>query len=392
MDFPRADKRTVGLSIQLAKTGWTLEKKVWDLAQTGCNIHDNSLLQGEAARSVYIWVAVSIRTETKTSGELRQKIWAVPSTDEISALRSQPRFFEASCFMAASLAEMFQRSQALSVLLSDRARQLIGYVALHLHWSGVPGTDHPGLTISKLKAICVEQKFCSASRVEVMVAAMRLFGFARVERDPYDHRVKLLVLTEKPILAQMRRWRRQFTATAMIMPEGQLGLDGLEHPEFPPALAGKLYECYASGVRIITAVPGLDKFMDRNSGMAILLHLTAASVPASDVPDARAAMATVSGLSKRFRVSRAHVRKLLEEGEAAGYFRRTEPDSARILVLQPWIDVFETIYAATFAQLGDCAREAMQEIARGTAKARYGIERRAILLHNDGREPAWTQS
>jgi hypothetical protein len=382
----------VDLPIQLAKTGRALEKKGWDLAQTGCKIYDNSLLQGEAARSLYIWVAVSIETETKISGKLRQKNWTVPQPDEIAALRSQPRFFEASCFMAASLAEMFQRSQALSVLLSDRARQLIGYVALHLHWSGVPGTDHPGLTISKLKAICVEQKFCSASRVEVMVAAMRLFGFARVERDTYDHRVKILVLTEKPILAQMRRWRRQFTAMAMVMPDGQLGLDGLEHPEFPPALAGKLYECYASGVRIITAVPGLDKFMDRNSGMAILLHLTAASAPASDVPGARETMATVSGLSKRFHVSRAHVRKLLDEGERAGYFRRVEPDSTRILILRPWIDVFETIYAATFIQLGDCAREAMWEIAHGTARARYGIERHNAFLQNDSRESAWIQS
>jgi hypothetical protein len=178
---------------------------------------------------------------------------------------------------------------------------------------------------------------------------------------------------------------------AMIMPEGQLGLDGLEHPEFPPALAGKLYECYASGVRIITAVPGLDKFMDRNSGMAILLHLTATSVPASETPGARMAVATVSGLSKRFHVSRAHVRKLLDEGEEAGYFRRMEPDGTHILVLKPWIDVFETIYAATFAQLGDCAREAMREIERGTAKARYGIERRDVLLRNESPEPAWTQ-
>jgi hypothetical protein len=100
---------------------------------------------------------VSIKTETKTSGDPRQKIWAVPSPEEIAALRSQPRFFEASCFMAASLAEMFQRSHALSVLLSDRARQLIGYVALHLHWSGVPGTDHPGLTISNSAALAVSK-------------------------------------------------------------------------------------------------------------------------------------------------------------------------------------------------------------------------------------------
>jgi DNA-binding MarR family transcriptional regulator len=255
----------------------------------------------------------------------------------------------------------------------------------------VPGTSHPGLTISRLKAICVEQKFCSASRVEVMVAAMRLFGFARVERDPYDHRIKLLVLTEKPILAQMRRWRRQFTAMAMVMPEGQLGLDGLEHPEFPPALAGKLYEWFATGGRIITAVPDLDKFMDRNSGMAILLHLTAASVPASGGSKERMAVATVSGLSKRFHVSRAHVRKLLEECEEVGYFRRTGSDSTHIFLLPAWIDVFETIYAATFLQLGDCTRDALREIARGTAQARYGVERRSTLLRNDGRESAWTQ-
>jgi hypothetical protein len=328
--------------------------------------------------------------EAKSPVTLPQKVWALPTPDEITALRLQPRFFEATCFMAASLAEMFQ-SQALSVLLSDRARQLIGYVALHLHWSGMPGTSHPGFTIGRLKAICIEQKFCSASRVEVMVAAMRLFGFAHVERYAYDQRVKLLVLTEKPIAAQMQRWRRQFTAMSMVMPDGQLGLDGLEHPEFPPALAGKLYECYASGVRIITAVPGLDKFMDRNSGMAILLHLTAVSIPASGDSRERIAVATVSGLSKRFHVSRAHVRKLIDECEQAGYFRRMGPDGMRIHLLPSWIDVFETIYAVTFLQLADCAREAMREIAQGSAQARYGVERRSALLHADGREPASTQ-
>jgi hypothetical protein len=175
------------------------------------------------------------------------------------------------------------------------------------------------------------------------------------------------------------------------MPEGQLGLDGLENPEFPPALAGKLHECYATGVRIINAVPGLDKFMDRNSGMAILLHLTATSTVDPTDPPERTAIATVSGLSKRFHVSRAHVRKLLDECEEAGYFRRTGPEGRRIVLLPSWIDVFETIYAATFLQLGDCAREAAREIARGTARDRYGIEKRT-LLRADGPEPAWIQS
>jgi hypothetical protein len=187
----------------------------------------------------------------------------------------------------------------------------------------------------------------------------------------------------------MRRWRRQFTAMSMVMPEGQLGLEGLGNPEFPPALAGKLHECYAAGARLIHAVPGLDKFMDRNSGMAVLLHLTAASIVEEGDPSVRVAMATVSGLSKRFHVSRAHVRKLLDECEEAGYFERTGPDGSRIVVLPRWIDVFETIYAATFLQLADCAREVMREIKLGTARNRYGMEKSGALLRADGLEQAW---
>lgn len=267
---------------------------------------------------------------------------------------------------------MYQGNRVFNAMLNDRARVQMGFFSLYLYWSR-KGDAPSGLTMSRLKEICVEGNFCSPGRVEGMVALMRVFGYARLESDPRDQRVKLIIPTDKLIQTHLRRWRRQFAAMALVMPEAARWTVEIDSGgKFAPAFLRRLCERYIAGFRVLDAVPEVAPFIDRNSGWLILLNLLVRSGAHGRMTEPTTVTVNLSRMSRRFGVSRSHVRKLLADAEQAGFIQ-SGPDKSNVAVLPFLADRIETALAILFITMGRCAREALAEIdGDGCADASSG--------------------
>jgi hypothetical protein len=234
-----------------------------------------------------------------------------------------------------------------------------------MQWASPTQYAAQGVTMARMKTACTAMNYCSPNRVESIMAIMRLFGYVRLENDPYDHRVKMIVPTEKLINTYVERWRRHYRAMALIMPEGEMGLAALERPEFTPAFLRQISRAYAAGLRVADASHEIDTFLDRNCGMMILLFLTAVGVPDAETPGGLRAMISNSGLARRFGVSRAHVRKLLSDAETEGLVRDVGGDTP-IRLLPRAMEGMEKFYASTFLMFANAIRGAIEEMEANT--------------------------
>jgi len=286
--------------------------------------------------------------------------YAQPTPEEIAHLRTHPRFPDAAWRMAETPAEPLPTGRLAAFILNDRVRTQIGYFILYLYWSAQQNAQ-PGLTASQVKSVFTEMKFASPGRVDALIAAMRLFGYVRLELDPYDRRVKLIVPTQHHVATFQQMLRVHFAAMAMVLEEGETGLASLEHAGFMPAFIRKVCESRYHGFRIVNSVPEIKDFFNHHAATPILLYVMvngrktgARSVETS---------ISVSRLAKQFRVSRSHVRKVLAEAEATGFITRSGVDELGIVMQPYWIDTMERLYATVFLHFAACIRSALQDPA-----------------------------
>ena len=283
-----------------------------------------------------------------------------PPQSAIETLRSNPRFGEAIQLTARGWIEHYRGNRVLNALVNDAGRAQMGFLVLNLHWSRRPGDPASGLTASRMIQACVEQKLCSAGRAEATLHLMRLFGYLEASSNPWDRRLKLLVPTEKLIETHMVRWRAMFQGMSLVMDEGALGLSLLHDPDFAPALIRNIYRRYDAGLSLNSAVPSLSLFSNRNAGLMILASLL---TEAGCGP----ARLSISGLSSRFGVSRAHVRKILADATAEGLVEKR--DDELVALMAAGLQLCEVFLATGYLALGGCARAASLELEQVRAVA-----------------------
>lgn len=293
------------------------------------------------------------------NGPVAGAYYAQPTPEEIARIRAHPRFPEAGWRMAVTPIEALPSGRLATFILNDRVRTQIGYFILYLYWSARQG-GRPGITASQIKSVFTEMKFASAGRVDTLIAAMRLFGYVRLEPDPYDKRVKLIVPTERHVAAFLQMLKMQLTAMAEIMEEGSTGLANLERMAFMSAFIRKVCESRYYGFRLVNSVPEIKTFFNYHAATPILLYMMT-NGHKTDTQTVETTI-SVSRLSKQFQVSRAHVRKVLAEAEAAGFIARPATDTQPTVMLPAWMDTLERLYAAIFLHFAACIRSALEDI------------------------------
>jgi hypothetical protein len=280
---------------------------------------------------------------------------------EIAELQTHPQFQTACRGAASSMVDLYQGNRLLNTVVNDRGRLVIGYLALYLHFGTHDGDPRSGLTLGRLKTICVEQDICSAGRAEALIAVMRLFGYIEPAPDAADRRVRRLVPTEKLIVSYRERWERVMPALGRIRPQGDAALAAIPRIEFVSALVRQFTEHFLAGIRIMDHSPELTLFTDRNAGLMVVFSVLLDSCDDGFTPT-RPVTVSISALSRRFGVSRVHVRKMLRDAAAEGFIARPNGDDGPIVVQPRLTQATHAFFATVFLFNAHCISAALAEI------------------------------
>jgi DNA-binding GntR family transcriptional regulator len=99
----------------------------------------------------------------------------------------------------------------------------------------------------------------------------------------------------------------------------------------------------------------------------ILCSMMLSGVADDTFPPALPVPLSASALARRFGVSRAHVRRLLQDAESRGLLERLDGD--RIRILPRLAQALSDFMAAYFLVTADCAQSALADLGRESAVA-----------------------
>ncbi len=281
--------------------------------------------------------------------------------ETIDAVRSHPRFRDAIQRVLDGANTLYDGNRLLNRFMNDRGRLIGGMIALYLHVYSLSEANEPGFTVRRFQAFCVQWKLCSFGRARALLTLMFFAGYLTPMPSLSDRRQHRLVPTQALIELQRRRWQYQFEAMALVSHEGNRALMVCHHPGFIPAFLLHLGSSYAAGFRLLDYSPELSRLAESNAGLLLLMNLFL-SADDGMTPDGTAVPISISGLSARFGVARAHVRRLFSDVAATGLVRPTG-ESTTVIVLPRLVDTLGNFLAALFALLAHCASAAARDIA-----------------------------
>lgn len=284
------------------------------------------------------------------------------SAADVAAVQQRPGFDTACMTFSRGITALFRGNRLLNILVNDRGRTVIAYLALYLHFGLRSDDPRSGLTVGRLKALSVEHGICSAGRTEAFVAVLRLFGYLEPAPRTRDLRVRRLEPTPRMLASHRARLEVAFSAVAKIDPAGLAALDALGDEAFVRALVRQFAAQFLGGVRLIQHAPELHLFADRNAGIVVLLSLMCAAADGECFVAGRPAAVSISELGRRFGVSRVHVRRLLRDAAAEGLL--DAGDEGAIVLHPPLVRATRAFLATALLFVGRCGHAALAERAR----------------------------
>jgi MarR family len=267
------------------------------------------------------------------------------SAEAVAALRAHPLLPNAVCAAAGALVGIARRPP---VIINDLGRLLIGNLALYLHYSRHPADPGSGLSAGRLKVLCAEQEVCSHGRALAVMALMRDAGDLVPAMCQVDHRLRLLVPTEKLIKACRQYWEATFRGAAVVIPGRSDAIGALQREDVLAAFLRMFGGYFCAGMRMFNRGQGLTPFAQRNAALAILLGLLVASDRDGGPGSPTTVPISIAELARRFGVSRPQVVRILDKAVEASLIERCGPDGVRITVLPRLRSVTYDFYVTAF--------------------------------------------
>lgn len=276
-----------------------------------------------------------------------------------ASLCAQPRFAEARRAASLQIIEDHKGNRLLNSVFSDRGRFMIGMMMQYLHHVRLEGEAEAGLTVGRLRALCVQTGFSSPGRATAMLGLMRFARYLTARRAPHDRRQQMFVPTERLVALQRKRWTRHLTALSIIMPEGALGLAQMGQPSFEAALLRHMVSAIVvDGLRFGSYVPEIAAYFERTAALITLVQLSELAYVSGG-----SAETTVSQLASQFGVARAQIRKILDDAATDGLIQRASGSRDPIIVLPELTVAIDRFFAVSFLHTASCVRLALAEQA-----------------------------
>ena len=234
--------------------------------------------------------------------------------DGYARLRAHPLYPKAVRVFASNMLAAGDADRLLDGILKDAGRNVAAMCAAHLHFTG-------GLTLPRLKALCASFGLISPGRARALLLYLRYLGY--VERSTMHKKgaPALYVPTVRFLDTWRDHMRAVLGAVQVLEPAVGLLLDRFDEPGVFETFSKKLCEAFLDAAQQADSETAYFRvFMHRNAGIQIMHALLAAS--ADDVfPPVRPIAFSLSATARRFRVSRIHVRRLVDAAEREGLLK-----------------------------------------------------------------------
>jgi hypothetical protein len=237
---------------------------------------------------------------------------AVGSHHSSQDILVHPRFPAARGAFVDAVLALHEGDQFRSRLLSEAMRQVTFnmIVSMHLRHDVTDRSTWP--TLRQLKDEISRFGLASPRRIDALVARLARFGYIESHPSELDGRIRILTPTAK-MMALDREWLFYHHVPLHVM----FPKPGYPEPIARDAAFQRVHrlialEFSAEGSDIMAGNPAVMRFMNRDSGVLILIKL----IQMQAAGDGKGV--TYQDIGLRFGVSRTHVRLLMEEAAQHG--------------------------------------------------------------------------
>jgi hypothetical protein len=248
-------------------------------------------------------------------------------------LRSRPDYPKAARQLARNMIRDAESDQALDGLLKDAGRTVAGLSAAYLSAAG-------GVTLSRLRGFIAGFGLVSPGRARTLLSYMQYLGY--VEPDPAWEKKKPTIyrLTEPFYASYTRHEVSLVDAVTVVEPVAGRVRDNLADIEIFNRLVTEQGDAFVAGSAQAQPFRAwYEVFLHRYAGIQILHSLVA---QADDFPPRGAVSIPISATARRFKVSRAHVTRMIEASVEQGYMA---PDAGGHRFTEAGREALDWLYA-----------------------------------------------
>ena len=237
--------------------------------------------------------------------------WETCGTEAVAPLKADPRYPKAIRTFAANMLAEGDSDRLLDGILKDAGRNVSALCAAHLHFSG-------GLTLPRLKALCVSFGLVSPGRARALLLYLRYLGYVERATSHKKGAPALYVCTHRFLNTWRNHLRAVLNAAQVLEPAVGVLLSQWDLPGVFETYSGELCRAFLDAANTgDLEQPFVRVFLHRNGGIQIVHSLVAAS-PDEFFPPLRPVALSLSATARRFRVSRIHVRRLIDAACSEG--------------------------------------------------------------------------
>jgi hypothetical protein len=256
-------------------------------------------------------------------------------------VRAHPLFAKAARTLASNSLAAGDSGKALAGIMKDAGRYVAAMWAIYLHVSG-------GLTLPRLKEICVSSGFLSPGRARAMLLYMRYLGYVVPTSDRVRGEPQRYIPTAEFRESWRDHLRLAMQAACIIEPAAQAVLDHINGEEVFERIA----QFQAEGLLSLSRARDRETthirvFMHRHAGIQIMSTLLTA--PGEAFPPEGPISFSIAAAAQRFRVSRIHIRRMLNDAVREGFF--SQANDGVVVMTDKAREELRTSYSMQFAQL-----------------------------------------
>jgi IclR helix-turn-helix domain len=269
---------------------------------------------------------------------------------------AQPGFADACRLSLRHRLERYDRNPLLSRAAKDIKQLFYGYFVLYLH-------ARDGITLTAIRDVCREIGLASRGRALAILVHLRAIGYIHADPNKTDGRVRRYLPSEQMTTALRGVITDDLQAFCLIEPTAVGIAERMTEPEFFKAFVLRLGKGLLDAVKA-SPVSEVSHFVDRDAGMIILSYILATAEDGDAYPPRGPVRMSVTELSKRFKVSRSHVFRLLRDAEKLGLLVRNPDEQTGTITEKLRADLI-AYHVFVFMGLASCIHAALMS-DRGT--------------------------